>query len=1616
MRDFNKEKFRTIIGIIIIPLFIVLFFQFFQKHQENSSVEAWYDVGWSYKRPVTVANPGGNLSNEDVLITLNTATLISNSKMQSDCDDLRVVDSDDSTVLSYWIEGGCNTSSTKIWARIPTLNSGGETIYLYYGNASATNAEQSWSGNFLTFADASCSNGWTRDSSFDGKFIYGSSTYGTTGGTAGSHNHGGSLPSSMSGNAYEVGVDNGSNNHCVSNTSHSHTLSGTIASADSTPSYLSTIMCYKSNLTTLNNLVLLSDSSTPSGWTRISALDSKFPYGSSSYGTTGGNSTHQHSVSSVTIGNASANYSCPNFFDSVTYNSYVPDYLHTHSTNSSTNSVSNFPPYIRLLYVKAPSSLTTLDQQLILMASAVPPLGWTQYSTANDRFIMGNSTVNTSTLGSATHDSVFTSGAVNTTYSVQAYYEDFLIGDSHNHNVSLVATNIPPYKTVINIKRKASVSTTVQTEVAPPSTWYSASWFFRKAISVANSTGTQQTNEDVLIEVDTQTLITNSKLQSNCNDIRMIDSDNSTVLTYWIEDGCNTSSTKIWVRIPTLPADGTTIYMYYGNPSAGAGTQTWSGTISLLADTTCPSGWTRNSSFDNKFLYGSSTYGTTGGSDTHGHSNVNFTSTSISTTNKSAVASGSQTATTTTHTHTGMQASISTDSVMPAYTTMIYCYRDNFNIPSGLISMFNTTTPSGWTRFSALDSKFQRGSSSYGTNSGTSTHSHTTTAGFTTGTPTGTQTAYLSIIGSGGTESRSGDDMIHTYTTVGSSSISFSSARSVDALVVAGGAGGGDDSYNSEGGGGAGGVQYGAVSMPSGSTTITVGGGGTANNNGGNSGIGSLLVSTGGGHGGVRAGQTHYADSGGSGGGGSACCAGETAPGSGIAGQGYAGGTGTGTHAGGGGGKGGAGGAPNGGPGTTYTISGSSICYGGGGGGYNGGTATCGGGNFGSNGTANRGGGGGGGASGGSGIVIIRYYAPASSGSFASGSHTHVSSVSGGGASTESNEPPYLEMVFAKANSNTYVTSSNVVITSALPPLGWNRFTALDSKFSKGASSYGATAGNATHTHTVTLTTGAPSATLTSYGSGSNFADTTHTHSGSTSSSSGSNLPAYISVIYAQRKNSQVTTFQSEETYNQAPTAPTDLLTEGVGTPTQVSDLTPEFSAIFHDPDTGDTGDFYQIQVNTQSDFLGTSMWDSGLQGMTPTAINARSPDISYAGTALTANGTTYYWRIKFGDSYGAVSPWSTTAQFTMNSAPTAPTSLLTEGTTNPTKVYDITPEFSAIFNDPNGSDTGNYYEIEVNTASDFTGTVMWDSGLLSMSAVANGARCGDKSYAGTTLTGDGLTYYWRIRFADNLGTTGAWSATANFTMSNNPNSPSNLLTENATNPIKITDTTPEFSAIFTDSDTSDTGNYYEIDVNTASDFSGTFAWQSGKLSMTAVSNGSRSQDITYAGGLLVNGDPIYYWRIRFWDQSDFVSNWSSTASFILSGPPYTPTGLLVDGRTNPTLLDSLTPRFSALYSDINTDSASAYEIEVNSNSIFSGTVMWDTGKTSTSINSGNRSPDYIYAGTPLTGASGTTYYWRIRFWDSDNMMSLWSTTATFVDDRTHLYLDGLRIDGLQID
>lgn len=114
------------------------------------SVQAWgADFGaWDYRKEITINNTGANLTNYQVLFTVNRSagtdsgsTVYLNGKCESDYDDIRFTTSDENTLCDYWIESNSSTVAS-IWVEVPSIpNStayGSTTGYLYYNNSGAS--------------------------------------------------------------------------------------------------------------------------------------------------------------------------------------------------------------------------------------------------------------------------------------------------------------------------------------------------------------------------------------------------------------------------------------------------------------------------------------------------------------------------------------------------------------------------------------------------------------------------------------------------------------------------------------------------------------------------------------------------------------------------------------------------------------------------------------------------------------------------------------------------------------------------------------------------------------------------------------------------------------------------------------------------------------------------------------------------------------------------------------------------------------------------------------------------------------------------------------------------------------------------------------------------------------------------------------------------------------------------------------------------------------------------------------------------------------------------------------------------------------------------------------
>lgn len=128
-----------------------------------------------------------------------------------------------------------------------------------------------------------------------------------------------------------------------------------------------------------------------------------------------------------------------------------------------------------------------------------------------------------------------------------------------------------------------------------------------------------------------------------------------------------------------------------------------------------------------------------------------------------------------------------------------------------------------------------------------------------------------------------------------------------------------------------------------------------------------------------------------------------------------------------------------------------------------------------------------------------------------------------------------------------------------------------------------------------------------------------------------------------------------------------------------------------------------------------------------------------------------------------------------------------------------------------------------------------------------------------------------------------------------------------------------------------------------------------------------------------------YYWRIRTRDDFGWSPWTDGSFSFRINSAPNAPTGLLVDGKTNPTDVQDNQPRFSWTFSDPDpTDGQSGFVVEVYKNSTL---VYADTQWSNT-----NSFFDYPDTAPALEG--GVKYNWRVRTKDLNDSWGAYSSVA----------------------
>jgi len=104
----------------------------------------------------------------------------------------------------------------------------------------------------------------------------------------------------------------------------------------------------------------------------------------------------------------------------------------------------------------------------------------------------------------------------------------------------------------------------LMTQIIIAQDWYDSNWQYRSSVTVTNPVGSALTDYQVQIILNSGNFDF-TRANSDGSDIRVTASDGTTLIPYWIESTWHTTGDTLWVKVPTIPESGTTLYVYYGN-------------------------------------------------------------------------------------------------------------------------------------------------------------------------------------------------------------------------------------------------------------------------------------------------------------------------------------------------------------------------------------------------------------------------------------------------------------------------------------------------------------------------------------------------------------------------------------------------------------------------------------------------------------------------------------------------------------------------------------------------------------------------------------------------------------------------------------------------------------------------------------------------------------------------------------------------------------------------------------------------------------------------------------------------------------------------------------------
>ncbi len=238
--------------------------------------------------------------------------------------------------------------------------------------------------------------------------------------------------------------------------------------------------------------------------------------------------------------------------------------------------------------------------------------------------------------------------------------------------------------------------------------WYDSSWSYRKSVTVETPREYRGIKEDVLLEVNTEQLIKEKKLAFDCRDLRFVDEDNSSTLRYWIEGGCNTKKTQIWVEINLSENAEKIIYMYYGNELVPDGQEDWQGEFITMSTEQCQDHWSTRERFNGKFPLADEVFGKTGGATAHNHEIFDKFQSDNCPEPVTVGFSSSQNDCEYTKDNI-LNLNFKDSSNIPEYENANFCGSKNGFLTKSSILLSQEKSIEGWSHIAQFDNKFVRG-------------------------------------------------------------------------------------------------------------------------------------------------------------------------------------------------------------------------------------------------------------------------------------------------------------------------------------------------------------------------------------------------------------------------------------------------------------------------------------------------------------------------------------------------------------------------------------------------------------------------------------------------------------------------------------------------------------------------------------------------------------------------------------------------------------------------------------------------------------------------------------------------------------------------------------------